>query len=294
MIRADAVLSRIRPGDLVLDVGGWASPFNRANWILDCEPFETRGYYKTIGLPQSQGGEVEHFTKDTWLQRDICERTPWPFPDKFFDFSICAGTLEDLRDPIFVCSELVRVSKAGYIETPSMLAESCRGWESNAIAGLSHHRWLVDYLPNELVFCMKFHMIHESPELSLPPSVYRGLSVDERMDGMFWEDSFKFSELMLIGLEPMRAYLRERVERHSHRITAEKPTDQPSYQELSQRLVDTVAERDALRQRLAPLEEIGATSLAFAKRLRRASLRYPRAASLVRGIRGIRNRMAPG
>ncbi|HWE39009.1 MAG TPA: methyltransferase domain-containing protein, partial [Isosphaeraceae bacterium] len=100
-----------------IDVGGWACPFNRADWVLDSEPFESRGYYATVGLPGSQGGDREHFRAATWVQRDICEHTPWPFPDRFFDFSICSHTLEDVRDPLFVCAELIRVSKRGYIET---------------------------------------------------------------------------------------------------------------------------------------------------------------------------------
>jgi hypothetical protein len=32
------VLSAIKPDDIVLDVGGWACPFNRANWIIDSCP----------------------------------------------------------------------------------------------------------------------------------------------------------------------------------------------------------------------------------------------------------------
>jgi len=40
------LLRRIQPNDLVLDVGGWACPFNRANWIIDAAPYETRGYYE--------------------------------------------------------------------------------------------------------------------------------------------------------------------------------------------------------------------------------------------------------
>ena len=50
----DRILSLVRPGDVVLDVGGWACPFNRANIVVDAEPFETRGYYRLIGLPPSQ------------------------------------------------------------------------------------------------------------------------------------------------------------------------------------------------------------------------------------------------
>src|SRR3989304_6765598 len=110
---AELILSMLSPGDIVLDVGGWACPFNRANVVMDAEPFETRGYYRTVGLPAFQGGAVEHFTRDSWIQRDLCAREPWPLADRSIDFAICSHTLEDVRDPIWVCSELVRVARAG-------------------------------------------------------------------------------------------------------------------------------------------------------------------------------------
>ena len=87
----DRVLRLLKPGDTVVDIGGWARPFNRANYVIDSEPFETRGYLAPA-MP-AQGGLVEHFRKDTWIQRDICERTPLPFDDKSIDFVMCSHTL---------------------------------------------------------------------------------------------------------------------------------------------------------------------------------------------------------
>ena len=49
----EKVLPEIKPNDVVLDVGGWACPFNRANWIIDSGSYETRGYYEKIGMPKS-------------------------------------------------------------------------------------------------------------------------------------------------------------------------------------------------------------------------------------------------
>lgn len=195
----EELVARIKPDDLVLDVGGWACPFNRANWVLDSQPFETRGFYETIGMPKSQGGETEHFTKDTWVQRDICDKEPWPFPNKFFDFSICSHTLEDIRDPLFVCSELIRVSKRGYIEVPSRLVESTRGQEHRRVAGLSHHRWLVDIAGNHIQFTMKYHVIHGDFRLSFPKSFAQRLSTVETISYLSWEDSFTFAETQLHG-----------------------------------------------------------------------------------------------
>src|SRR5690349_25177201 len=107
---------------------------------MDAEPHETRGFYRTFGGVPSQGGEKEWFSAKTWVQRDICDKAPFPFADKQFDFAICSHTLEDVRNPLWVCSEIIRVAKRGYIEVPSREWETCRGWERPNQAGLSHHR----------------------------------------------------------------------------------------------------------------------------------------------------------
>ncbi|MEW6482200.1 MAG: methyltransferase domain-containing protein [bacterium] len=137
------VLSQIEEGDIVLDIGGWALPFNRANYVIDMMPYESRGSWKEGYTQGSQGGEREYFDRKTWIQRDICDRAPFPFKDKSIDYIICSHVLEDLRDPIWVCSEINRVGKRGYIEVPSRLVESSRGVEPG-IVGWSHHRWLID------------------------------------------------------------------------------------------------------------------------------------------------------
>jgi hypothetical protein len=197
----EKVLANIKPDDLVLDVGGWACPFNRANYVLDAEPYETRGFYEKIGLPKSQGGEKEYFTKETWIQRDICNKEPWPFADKQFNFCICSHILEDIRDPLYVCSELMRVSKRGYIEVPSRVLESCRGQEHKNIAGLSHHRWLVEINGNHLQFTMKYHTIHSDFQLSFPSSFAKKLPLSETISCLFWEGDFTYAETQLHGAE---------------------------------------------------------------------------------------------
>jgi hypothetical protein len=212
----DRVLSSLRETDVVLDIGGWACPFNRANHVLDAEPFETRGYYRTLGLPASQGGDREFFTAQTWHCRDMCSKAPFPFNDKEIDFVVCSHVLEDIRDPLWVCSEMVRVAKRGYIEVPSRLAETCRGWESDRIAGLSHHRWLIDINPSSAVvrFTQKYHMIHSHPRFNFPPRFLRRLPESERFSWLFWEGSFSFSESTLHGLDSIAAELEGFVNRY--------------------------------------------------------------------------------
>ena len=66
---SDKIMSFLKPTDVVLDIGGWAHPFRRANWVMDMGDFDTRGAYnrtfaRNNPLP-SIGGDVEFFTRDT-------------------------------------------------------------------------------------------------------------------------------------------------------------------------------------------------------------------------------------
>jgi hypothetical protein len=96
-----------------------------------------------------------------------------------------------------VCSEMIRIGKAGYVEVPSRLWETCRGHETG-IAGLSHHRWLIDISGNQIRFLQKFHMIHNW-QYSLPAATLKEMGEKEKFTWLFWEGSFEFSELTLHG-----------------------------------------------------------------------------------------------
>jgi hypothetical protein len=202
------LLQRLQPDDLVLDVGGWACPFNRAQWVLDAQPFDTRGFYATFGGLRSHGGDREWFTRETWVVRDICDHTPWPFSDKHFDFAVCSQTLEDVRDPIWVCHELIRVAKAGYIEVPSRAFESCLGVERPGQAGLSHHRWLIETSGNSLTFLQKYHMIHTDWLFALPPRYGARLKDEAAVSSLWWHDSFSYSEMVIHGVAAQEGELR--------------------------------------------------------------------------------------
>jgi hypothetical protein len=200
------VLDLLGPNDVVLDIGGWARPFNRANYVLDAEPYETRGFYGPSR--PAQGGRVEYFTKESWFQRDICHKDPFPFSDKEIDFIVCSHTLEDIRDPLWVCSEMIRVGKAGYIEVPSRLAESSRGVEPGQV-GWSHHRWLIDIDDSSLRFLMKYHLIHSHWRFSFPRRFLRSVPEERTVSWLFWQDSFKYSEATLHGVETIAAELEQ-------------------------------------------------------------------------------------
>jgi len=147
----ERLLARLGDGDRVLDIGGWAAPLNRADWVIDLMPYETRG-----ALPVgSFGPGPERFCADTWVQRDICAHDPYPFDDDFFDFAVCTFTLEDIRDPIWVCEEMSRIARAGLIEVPSLVDElswNVPEFSGGPWVGHDHHRWLCFTGPNSIEF----------------------------------------------------------------------------------------------------------------------------------------------
>jgi hypothetical protein len=189
---------------LVLDVGGWARLFARADWVIDLMPYESRGLY---GYDQG-GRDEERFRAGTWVQRDICAREPWPFEDGQFDFAICSHTLEDVRDPVWVCAELQRVARAGYIEAPSRLQEQTHGIQGPWV-GWGHHHWLVETTrdPAAIEFVFKHHVLHGRRDLQLARNVYERLTPAERVQTLWWHGSFDAHERILAGEEEADAWL---------------------------------------------------------------------------------------
>jgi hypothetical protein len=88
-----------------------------------------------------------------------------PFGDHFFDFTYCRHVLEDIQNPDFAMSEMFRVSKCGYIETPSPLVEVTKGVDNFGDAkyrGYIHHRYIVWSHNNTVYFLPKYPIIEYS------------------------------------------------------------------------------------------------------------------------------------
>src|SRR5258708_14351859 len=157
-----AVVEAAQNARTALDVGGWFQPLNAASHVLDINPYETPRSHDALD-PQN----AERLPRDSWVVHDAC-KAPWPFPDQFFDFSFCSHLLEDVRDPLIVCAELQRVSRRGYIETPSRLREifvKDRFFGINRAVGhaphiaFPQHRWYVEIDGNHWKFTVKDHMV---------------------------------------------------------------------------------------------------------------------------------------
>jgi hypothetical protein len=191
------LINNIKPGISVLDVGGAAAPVKRANVVIDYLPYEKIGWKLAKGE-----GEVQ-FDEKTYVQHDICSRNPWPFSDKQFDYSICSHVLEDIRDPLWVCSEIVRVSKAGYIEIPSRIYESMFGIEARKFTGAAHHRWLIELADGKLQFTHKNFYVH-----SRAANKQKRVDDPEKLLLKFeWDGNFDYFENWLDSDKAMFEYL---------------------------------------------------------------------------------------
>jgi hypothetical protein len=210
-----AITARLSADATVLDVGGGASPLARADWVLDLMAYADRGLYGPHG-----DRTEERFSAATWVQRDMCDREPWPFADGEFDFSVCSHTLEDVRDPLWVCSELMRVSRAGYIEGPARLEEQSYGFQGPWV-GWGHHRWFTDPDPdgNGLIFTAKHHVLHNRPAQHFPAGFRDTLTEQQRVTALWWQSSFRVAEQIFTDGPSLDHYLESFVAAHSQAAT---------------------------------------------------------------------------
>ena len=200
----------------VLDVGGWYQPFNLATHVIDLASYATRRSHEALD-PE----DAERFTAQTWTIHDVCS-APWPFADGAFDFSICSHLLEDVRDPLTVCAELRRVSRAGYIETPSRLREIfAKGrmtWLKALFGvypevGFYHHRWFVESEGSHLRFTAKTAALMERADRYLTRAALgRKLSERESGLGLFWDGELTCEEVIIDARDEYPAYRRRALE----------------------------------------------------------------------------------
>jgi hypothetical protein len=188
------LLKRIPENAHVLDLGGWNHVFPRADVVADLLPYETR--------TKAELGYPERFTKDTWIIADFCAPTFWStIKDKQFDFITIGHTLEDIRDPLYVCSQMIRCGKAGYIEAPSKFIECSKENTDSECAGFEHHRWIVEPMNtlDGLIFKAKLSWAHVGDYLG---DERRAMRRDyfHVFDGYFWSGSFQYIEHFAKGL----------------------------------------------------------------------------------------------
>ena len=192
-IQHEALLNHIGEKDVVLDIGSHNDIFPRANIIIDINDYETR---------KRRDLSPEYFNKSSWIKGDLSEKEVWSLiPDKSIDFVICSHLLEDIRDPLFVCEQLIRVAKKGYIEVPSYYREISKATHSDTSSGYDHHRWIVEYteaygltFKAKLSWANCFDYLGEHRRDYLDHYAFH-------FSGYFWDTTFNFNELCPKGNE---------------------------------------------------------------------------------------------
>ena len=87
------------------------------------------------------------------------------YNDNYFNFVYCRHTLEDIQNPQNAFNEITRISKNGYIETPSPLIEIMNNIDCTNLSykykGYVHHRYIVwtDLATNTLKFLPKYPIV---------------------------------------------------------------------------------------------------------------------------------------
>ena len=187
------VLSLIQPDARVLDVGGGLAPFPRADAVVDIESYDAF-------LTRTEGArEPVRFSRESWHVGDICDPTVWAgIADKAFDFVVCSHTLEDVRDPLFVCAQLQRVARAGYIETPSKFRECAKARGEDAVAGWEHHRWVVEVEDGTIYFKLKVPLINHLDFVG-EARRHHVLNYWSQFLGIHWVGSFDYAERLQKG-----------------------------------------------------------------------------------------------
>lgn len=114
---------------LVLEIGSGDNPNPRSNILLD----------RFLGADNRERGG------DLVVDRPfvVADAHYLPFKDGVFAYTICSHILEHMDDPQQFAAELKRVSAAGYIQSPSEIAERLFHW--------SFHRWYVNLDGDTLV-----------------------------------------------------------------------------------------------------------------------------------------------
>ena len=139
----DLVLSQVesfcklKDFDKILEVGPGERPFSLANYFVDV---------------------VE---RENSFQLDL-DKDKFDLSDGYFDFAYTRHVFEDIQNPDFAFNELKRVSKFGFIETPSPLSECANGVDIHGIyRGYIHHRYIIWNEDDTIHFLPKYPVIEK-------------------------------------------------------------------------------------------------------------------------------------
>jgi SAM-dependent methyltransferase len=133
----------LQPGETMLDIGSGNEPHPRATHLAD--RYGDDDFHR--------GAQGVALTRD---ERPLvyCDLQALPFGAGVFDFVYCSHVLEHVDEPVAACTEIVRVGRRGYIETPTRLSDVMLNFTR-----IRHHKWHISAVGSTLVFMP--YMQHE-------------------------------------------------------------------------------------------------------------------------------------
>lgn len=179
----------IQAGDKVLDIGSGHIPFPLATHLADIST--TDHEIGRAGTPFKYVGNKPVYE---------CSVEAMPFKDKEFDFIYCSHVLEHSPDPEKACRELMRVSRRGYIETPTkgkdIFLNSARiSNHFQHVEAMGNCLMFTEYLPEEVdgLQCNILMDMHANPqtkrEKAFSALIY--LKADLMNTMFLWDNSFE-------------------------------------------------------------------------------------------------------
>jgi len=177
---------KIKPIDRVLDIGGSMKQHDliKVDTLVDIiEP--TESIYNKKELLAKKYVKLD-VTKDKL-----------PFKDKEFDFCLCTHVLEDLYNPFHLIEEMSRVSKRGYISTPSMGKDmeyshlNLSDWKTGPrrVPGISHHKWFFTQKNGMMQIIPKNYPLLSTKKFQ----IIKWLGDNEFQ--FYWEEKIKYVEI---------------------------------------------------------------------------------------------------
>ena len=164
---------------LVVDLGSGDKPFWRGDVFLDDLALGDNQRVTHTGVVKDFGLFVDGSLPHT------------PFKDKAFDFSFCSHLLEHVPDPAAAINEIMRISKAGYIEVPNGILDT--------IAPFHSHLWFVYLNGSKLVFVRKSKKMHSVLSHNGKKFIPVAEKIKDPFIRFYWKDKIDYEIVNELG-----------------------------------------------------------------------------------------------
>jgi len=164
----------------VIDIGGvfngWSASYIDAIIDFNCKYIE------------NSDNNIKLFNFDITDPNKYSEIDDYISQNGKFDFAICTHVLEDIMNPVFVCEQMIKIAKEGYIAFPSKYRELYRF--EGQYRGYIHHRWIFDIKNDSIIAYPKINYIENYIFDRIA-----NISNDVQDLSFFWKDTIEMTYL---------------------------------------------------------------------------------------------------